>query len=164
MSDVRALGPAVPGADADADAALDALVALEQECFGDDAWSRAALADAVAGTGGTTLLVTGEPVVGYAVLSVAGDIADLQRIAVAPRRRRLGLAGDLLAEVVARAGAARADRLLLEVRADNRGALAFYAAAGFVEIDRRERYYRDGATAVVMRRGLGRGCGGRAPA
>ena len=26
---------------------------------------------------------------------------------------------------------------------------------GFVEVDRRRRYYRDGATAVVLRRGLG---------
>ena len=51
-----------------------------------------------------------------------------------------------------------ADRLLLEVREDNAGALAFYAARGFVEVDRRRRYYRDGATAVVMRFGLGPAC------
>jgi ribosomal-protein-alanine N-acetyltransferase len=38
--------------------------------------------------------------------------------------------------------------------------LAFYAAHGFVEVDRRPRYYRDGSTAVVMRRSLGGGCGG----
>lgn len=161
MSGVRAIGPV---STPDAQEVLDAVLALEHECFADDAWSAAAVADAAAGVGGATLLVTGDPVVGYAVLGVAGDIADLQRIAVAPRRRRLGIARDLLAEVVARATAQRADRLLLEVRADNRGALAFYAAADFVEIDRRERYYRDGATAVVMRRSLGRGCGGRPPA
>ena len=53
-----------------------------------------------------------------------------------------------------------ADRLLLEVREDNREALAFYAGQGFVEIDRRPRYYADGTTAVVMRRPLVRGCGG----
>ncbi len=39
--------------------------------------------------------------------------------------------------------------MLLEVREDNAGALAFYAARGFVEVDRRPRYYRDGATAVM---------------
>ena len=53
------------------------------------------------------------------------------------------------------------DRMLLEVRTDNAGAMAFYAARGFVEVDRRPRYYRDGATAAVLRRSLGRGCGGR---
>ena len=51
--------------------------------------------------------------------------------------------------------------MLLEVRADNRGALAFYAEHGFVEIDRRLRYYRDGTDAVVMRLPLVTGCGGR---
>ena len=59
-----------------------------------------------------------------------------------------------------RPAAEGADRLLLEVRENNAGAIGFYAAHGFVEIDRRPRYYRDGATAVVMRRALGRGCGG----
>ena len=49
--------------------------------------------------------------------------------------------------------------LLLEVREDNRPAIAFYAARGLVEIDRRPRYYRDGATAVVMRLPLTKGCG-----
>jgi ribosomal-protein-alanine N-acetyltransferase len=56
--------------------------------------------------------------------------------------------------MVTRARAGRADRLLLEVRETNEGALAFYAAHGFEEIDRRPRYYRDGATAIVMRRHL----------
>jgi ribosomal-protein-alanine N-acetyltransferase len=60
---------------------------------------------------------------------------------------------------VARLGGA--DRLLLEVREDNAGALSFYAARGFVEVDRRPRYYRDGTTAVVMRFGVGPRCGGR---
>ena len=42
--------------------------------------------------------------------------------------------------------------MLLEVREDNAAALGFYAARGFVEVDRRPRYYRDGATAVVLGR------------
>jgi ribosomal-protein-alanine N-acetyltransferase len=57
--------------------------------------------------------------------------------------------------VVDAAGAGGADRVLLEVREDNAGARAFYAARGFVEVDRRRRYYRDGATAVVLLRDLG---------
>jgi ribosomal-protein-alanine N-acetyltransferase len=40
------------------------------------------------------------------------------------------------------------------VRDNNEPAIAFYAGQGFVEIDRRARYYRDGTTAVVMRRNL----------
>jgi ribosomal-protein-alanine N-acetyltransferase len=49
-----------------------------------------------------------------------------------------------------------ADRMLLEVRDDNRGALAFYARQGFIELDRRPRYYADGTTAIVLARTLGR--------
>jgi ribosomal protein S18 acetylase RimI-like enzyme len=51
--------------------------------------------------------------------------------------------------------------MLLEVSAANTGALAFYAASGFVEIDRRPRYYRDGTDAVVLRAALGTAMCGR---
>ena len=102
-------------------------------------------------------------VAGHAVTSLAGDIAELQRIAVTPAARRTGVASALLEACIALAVTdGEADRMLLEVRADNTGALAFYAARGFVEVDRRPRYYRDGATAVVLRRPLGKGCGGSA--
>ena len=145
---------------------LDAVVALEAAGLGADAWSRPLLAEGVAGRvpTATYLVAVGgedggdEEVVGHAVVSIAGDIAELQRIAVAPAHRRAGHASALLAEVVERSRAAGAERLLLEVREDNAGALGFYAARGFVEVDRRPRYYRDGATAVVLRRGLRRGC------
>ena len=70
-----------------------------------------------------------------------------------------GIATALLEAVVERPLPAGADRLLLEVRETNAGALAFYAAGGFVEIDRRPRYYRDGSTAIVLRRPLAGGCG-----
>ena len=69
------------------------------------------------------------------------------------------LAETVLAALTGSSAADPADRMLLEVRADNHGALAFYAREGFVEIDRRPRYYSDGAEAIVLRRSLGRGCG-----
>jgi ribosomal-protein-alanine N-acetyltransferase len=141
---------------------VEAIVALEQECLAADAWSAALVADAVT-SGASTCLVAGAPgtVVGHAVASYAGDLADLQRIAVDPPHRRRGIAAALLGEVVTRAARAGADRVLLEVRADNEGALAFYARQGFTEVDRRARYYRDGATAVVLVRPLDRGAGGQ---
>ena len=93
----------------------------------------------------------GVVVVGHAVVSVVADISELQRIAVDAAHRRPGMATGLLEEAVGLARTEGADRLLLEVREDNAGAIAFYAASGFVEIDRRPRYFRDGGTAVVMR-------------
>ena len=132
---------------------VPAIAALEAVALGRDAWSPALVAEGVAGALPTVhYLVVREAgeVVAYAVVSAAGDVAELQRIAVAPDRRRTGLAGGLLADVRRRAAAEGAERLLLEVREDNVDALAFYVASGFGEIARRPRYYRDGATAVVM--------------
>jgi ribosomal-protein-alanine N-acetyltransferase len=142
---------------------VPAIAALERDNLGADAWPEGLVAEGVTGSLPTVSYLVAEVggrVVGHATASVAGDIAELQRIAVDPAHRRHGLASELLDAVLATARAGGADRLLLEAREDNAGALAFYAAHDFVEIDRRRRYYRDGATAVVLRRGLGRGCGG----
>ncbi|MCZ4499196.1 MAG: ribosomal protein S18P -alanine acetyltransferase [Marmoricola sp.] len=141
----------------------DALAILEAECQGTDAWSAALVRDGVSGGLPTISYLLAESdgtATGYAVASYAGDIAELQRIGVASGARRRGVATGLLAAVVAHAPSTGADRMLLEVRSDNRGALAFYASRGFVEIDRRARYYKDGTDAVVMRLPLVAGCGG----
>ncbi|MGA8257237.1 MAG: ribosomal protein S18-alanine N-acetyltransferase [Nocardioides sp.] len=142
------------------------IVALETENLGVDAWSPALVEQGVGGTLPTVGYHVAEVdgvVVGYAVASIVADIAELQRIAVTPVSRRTGVASALLEAVIAAGRSAGSDRLLLEVREDNQDALRFYAAHDFVEIDRRRRYYRDGATAVVMRRPLLSGCGGRQP-
>lgn len=142
---------------------LDAVVALEEENLGIDAWSENLVREGLASALPTVHYLVAEAdgaVVGHAVTSLAGDIAELQRIAVTPAARRTGVATALLAASVGLALAdGEADRMLLEVRADNVGALAFYADQGFVEVDRRPKYYRDGATAVVLRMPLGKGCG-----
>lgn len=132
-----------------------AVADLEAVALGRDAWSPRLVEDGVSGRLPTVhYLVVRDAgaLVGYAVVSVAADVAELQRIAVDPSRRRTGAASALLEAAVACAG--EAERMLLEVREDNEGAQAFYAARGFVELDRRPRYYRDGAAAVVLVRGL----------
>ena len=123
---------------------VDALAALEADLFGADAWSRASVGAEVAA--GRVLVADDEGIAGYVVTLATGDVLDLMRIAVRPDRRRHGLAHALLE-------AAWTDRrMLLEVSERNAGAIAFYAAEGFTEIARRDRYYRDGSAAVVMER------------
>lgn len=145
-----------------------AVASLEERCLGRDAWSQGLVREGITGELPTVAYLVAEhedEVVGHAVVSTAGDIAELQRIAVDEGQRRSGIATALLEAVVARARRSEADRLLLEVRKGNRGALAFYARAGFTEIHRRPRYYADGETAVVMRLRLdGGGDEGRAQA
>lgn len=134
---------------------------METECLGEDAWSPALVTEAVSGNLPTItcLVAITDTVVGFVVLSLAGDIAELQRIAVAREARRAGTGSALLAAAVRAAADSQADRMLLEVREDNARARAFYAANDFIEVDRRPRYYADAQTAVVLRRALGRGCG-----
>lgn len=134
-----------------------AIARLEAVALGSDAWSERLIEQGVVGDLPTVHYLVArdaDDVTGYAVTSVAGDVAELQRIAVDPVRRRTGIATQLLSAVVRLATADGADRLLLEVREDNTEALAFYETRGFAEIDRRPRYYRDGSTAVVMLRPL----------
>ena len=136
---------------------VDAIARLERENLGQDAWSPALIEDGVAGAVPSVRYLVaedGDEVVGHAVVSLVAEISELQRIAVDAAHRRAGLATRLLDEVVDIVRRGGADRLLLEVREDNAGAVAFYLARGFAEIDRRPRYYRDGGTAVVMQRRL----------
>src|SRR5687768_15261765 len=133
-----------------------AVTALEEELFGADAWSAESVLEELVGERRHALVavsVSGDcdEVVGYAVTLRSDDVLDLQRIAVAPAHRRSGLARQLLDAVRSAGRAAGAHRMLLEVSSHNAGALAFYAAEGFVQIDRRPRYYRDGSDALVLR-------------
>jgi len=87
---------------------------------------------------------------------IAGE-AEILTIVVATDFRRQGVARVLLAEAMAFASA-RAAAMFLEVAADNPGAIALYAMAGFEAIGRRAGYYgrlAGGAVdAIVMRRAL----------
>ena len=136
-----------------------AIAALEADNLGADAWSEGLVAEGVGGRLPTVHYLVAEvdgTVVGHAAASVVADVAELQRIAVDRAHRRTGLATALLDGVRSLAVDGAADRLLLEVREDNAGAIAFYESQGFAEIARRRLYYRDGATAVVLSLGLER--------
>ncbi len=93
------------------------------------------------------------------IVQPAPDDWEVLDLAVAPSCQRQGLARALLAEASACAAATGAGRLLLEVRAGNSRAQAVYAAAGFRELARRQRYYAATASsaaedAIVMARDL----------
>lgn len=133
--------PATPGD-------IDAIAELERVLFAADAWTVDQIAGELAGVGREVLVSDEDQLTGYVVSMLIGDVADLQRIGVRPERQRHGLASELLAEALKRPAA----RTLLEVAETNHAARAFYGRHGFVEIDRRRRYYRDGTDALVLAR------------
>lgn len=71
------------------------------------------------------------------------DELHVNTIAVAPARRRQGLARELLAHVFAEARQSGAKRALLEVRASNAPAIRLYETFGFTTETVRKGYYPD---------------------
>jgi [ribosomal protein S18]-alanine N-acetyltransferase len=133
------------------------VAALERELFGADAWSLASVVTELSGDDRFAVVAVADAeLLGYAVTMRAGDVVDLQRIGVRGSRRREGVASALLGAALERAAVDGARRMLLEVSTGNQPAIEFYAVEGFVEIDRRPRYYRDGSDALVLGRSLDR--------
>ena len=126
---------------------VTAVTAIDLACFGREAWTEELVRAAIEDARRTVLI---DELEAYGVTSIADDVADLERIAVMPSRRRQGVARRLLDALCAAAHAQGASRMLLEVAADNDAALAFYETYGFTTISRRAGYYRGGVDALVM--------------
>ncbi len=86
---------------------------------------------------------------GFALVRVAADEAEILTLAVRPAARRTGLGSKLMRAAGARAAAAGANQLLLEVAEDNVAARSLYDRLGFLTAGRRPRYYvRSGGQTV----------------
>ncbi len=89
-------------------------------------------------------------ILGFAVASLLPPQAELESIAVAPESHRLGLGESLFQALAAELKAAGADELVLEVRASNQPALAFYQSLGFARTGLRPAYYADPIEDAVL--------------
>ena len=96
--------------------------------------------------------------IGLLLIQKTPPDAEILTIAVAPSQRRNGYAQTLLDHAQNLLGGHGVDRLLLDVAADNKPAIAFYARNGFEQDGRRRGYYprESGAAvdAVLMSRKL----------
>lgn len=124
----------------------------------DSPWDAVAIArlldlDTVAGLAawpaqgaGTREVGTDAPA-GMVLVQAAAGEAEILTIAVDPRARRQGLGLLLLDGAAIWAAAHGAERLLLEVAADNPAARGLYQKAGFTTVGRRRGYYGRGKQA-----------------
>ena len=113
----------------------------ELELFPDEAWNVFQLAEEIDHPWRRYVVAMGEgELLGYAGIMLAGDAADLHTIGT--RRPGIGIGRDLLQWCEQAALDGGAASMLLEVREDNERARAFYTAAGYTEVGRREGYYR----------------------
>lgn len=91
-----------------------------------------------------------DEVVGVAIGLLLLDEGHVCDVAVAPERRRQGIAVRLLADLEDHLAARGATATTLEVRPSNRAARALYARLGYREEGRRPRYYPDGEDALLL--------------
>jgi len=138
---------------------LAAIMALEQELFPADAWTRQMFAAEFAQPVSRRLYLVaeeGKELVGYAgMMFTGGSQADVVTLAVNPAHWGQGTGMALLTALVDEAEKRGYAEVLLEVREDNPRARQLYLRHGFTEVGIRRGYYQpSGVDAVVMRKEL----------
>ncbi|MDR2558838.1 MAG: ribosomal protein S18-alanine N-acetyltransferase [Oscillospiraceae bacterium] len=120
---------------------------IEQKCFSEP-WSMEMITAQLNSKNSATLIKTinGVPA-GYATgLKLEGE-GELYRIAVLPEHRGKGFAKELLTRFLEKCGS----DVFLEVRSENKAAIALYKSAGFEQAGLRKNYYGDD-DALIFRR------------
>jgi ribosomal-protein-alanine acetyltransferase len=139
----------------------DVVAALEQECFGTDAWPREAFFELLEtykespdfrGQVWVAIAEQNHTVVGYVVLEVTSlGEAELINLAVTPVWRHEGIGRLLVSFVISVCQELGVSLLWLRVRASHSGTVAFYQACGFAARGEFRDYYDEpGEDALIM--------------
>lgn len=115
-----------------------------------------------ANVGGVALIeqaTKGGAMLGFALVRVTDEEAEILTIAVAPNWQNHGVGQRLMHTVLANLHADRVSNLFLEVDEENKSAIALYKRVGFEQVAIRKNYYNLGegkkSHALVMRRDVG---------
>ena len=131
---------------------LVAVHAVEERAY-EFPWTLGIFRDCLRSDYPAWVLEEGGLIVGYVLMSVAAGEAHILNVCIAPEHQGRGLGRKLVRAILHVARGRAAERVFLEVRPSNVGAIALYHDEGFNEIGRRPRYYpaRDGREdAIVM--------------
>jgi [ribosomal protein S18]-alanine N-acetyltransferase len=128
---------------------LPAVLAIERRSF-PTPWSLAMFVLELSKPSGICLAASaGDELFGYLVCSRYDQVWHLMNVAVAPERRRSGIARRLIAQLREEAGEGLP--FTLEVRVSNQPAISMYENLGFRSAGVRPRYYQDnGEDALIM--------------
>lgn len=105
-------------------------------------WTRGNFEDGLQSRNIAKVYTVKNKIIGYAVLMLAVDEAQLLNISIAPQYQRQGFGMRLLSELKNLMHQQGMRRILLEVRRSNKAARGLYQAAGFVKIGVRRGYYK----------------------
>ncbi len=128
---------------------LPAVISIERRSF-PTPWSLAMFVLELSKPSGICLAATdGGELLGYLICSRYDQVWHLMNVAVAPERRRTGVARRLISKLVEEGGGKLP--FTLEVRVSNRPAITMYERLGFRSAGVRPRYYQDnGEDALIM--------------
>jgi ribosomal protein S18 acetylase RimI-like enzyme len=131
---------------------LEAIEDLERAIFAGDRLSRRSLRAFIGSRNRLLVATDREGIVGYALViwRRGGRLARLYSIGVSARMAGRGVGRALLAAAQTHAAEQGCDALRLEVREDNRRAIALYERLGYRRFGRYEDYYEDGVAALRL--------------
>lgn len=130
---------------------LEQVAVLEQLCFA-ESWSYSLLEAGIHSPYDVYFVWEQEErIFGYCCLRLLAGEGEIQRIAVLPEYRRLGVGRKMMEAMVNYAMAERAYGISLEVRESNQAARRLYESFGFSAEAVRKGYYRNPSEdAVIM--------------
>ncbi len=134
---------------------LPGVLSIERRAFVTP-WSMAMFVLELSKSSGVCLAaLSGETLRGYLVCSRYAEMWHLMNVAVDPEHRRERIATALIKHLLDEIDGT--DKVMLEVRGSNEGAIEMYRRFGFAAVGHRRRYYQDnGEDALVMELERGR--------
>lgn len=136
---------------------IERVVEIENSLFAADPWTAELFWAELAEVGTSREVVCAwidDAIVGYASLRYVGKEGDVNTIAVASGHQGQGIGRELMNWMYLSAKDHGVEELFLEVRSDNKAALAMYEKDQFERIDVRKNYYGTDIDAIVMRKRL----------
>lgn len=138
------------------EADLGAVLRIEREVHAHP-WTLGNFSDALRSGYQCKVFESASVMMGYAVMMLAVDEAELLDIAIDKAHQRKGIGRKLLEAMSSLARHENMRRMVLEVRASNQPAIALYRASGFEQIGLRRDYYpaaNGREDAILMGKGL----------
>ena len=120
---------------------VEQIADLERMCFSDP-WSIHSISSELSNPLSLWVVaMDGQCLAGYVGSQSVMGWADMMNLAVHPDYRRMGVAENLIAQIISQLKEKEVTCLTLEVRASNVPAISLYTKLGFIEVGRRPGYY-----------------------
>ncbi|MCK4385170.1 MAG: ribosomal protein S18-alanine N-acetyltransferase [candidate division Zixibacteria bacterium] len=121
---------------------VEEVATLEKICFSDP-WKRETFMEELQLKLAIPFVVKlEEKVVGYTCLWYLDDQLEVANFAVSPDHRSKGIGEKLMKRILLEAKEKGCKSIVLRVRESNKTAINLYVKFGFVEVERRKKYYR----------------------